>query len=152
MTSPKSNHIDTTTKQKTVIQGTADTNTAKLSKGEIADTLDFCLNAFQPTDPTVRNAVLEKVDGSNKSDDSKEQLSDNELKVLKSIRARQMLRTEDTINIDNFSVDAIDGMVPVLNRGALGLVKREDEVVLKKPMIDLFALHKNEESTEVEAY
>jgi hypothetical protein len=100
----------------------------------------------------MRDAVLEKVDGPKKPDETKEQLSEDELKVLKSIRARQMLRTEDTINIDNFSADAIDGMVPVLKRGELGLVKREEDVVLKKPMIDLFALHKDEESVAVEAY
>lgn len=63
-----------------------------------------------------------------------------------------MLRTEDTINIDNFSADAIDGMAPVLVRGEPGLVRREENAVLKKPMVDLFALHKDEEAAVVEAY
>lgn len=43
--------------------------------------------------------------------------------MLRTIRARQILRTEDFMNIDNFSQDAVDGFVPRLIRGNLGLAK-----------------------------
>ena len=52
-----------------------------------------------------------------------EGLSEDELKILNTIRARQMLRREDTLSIDNFSNDAIHGLVPVVKRGSLGLMK-----------------------------
>lgn len=50
-------------------------------------------------------------------------LSPEEEKVVGHIRARQMMRTEDTINIASFGTDSINGMVPSLQRGSLGLVK-----------------------------
>ena len=52
-----------------------------------------------------------------------EGLSPEELKILKSIRARQMLRTEDSMNIDSFGTDAINGWTPRMVKGSLGLVK-----------------------------
>ncbi len=52
-----------------------------------------------------------------------EGLSPDELKILNTIRARQMLRREDTLSIDNFSNDAIHGYSPVVMRGSLGLHK-----------------------------
>lgn len=52
-----------------------------------------------------------------------EGLSPDELKILNTIRARQMLRREDTLSIDSFSNDAINGWAPVVKRGSLGLQK-----------------------------
>jgi hypothetical protein len=49
-------------------------------------------------------------------------LTPDELLLLKNIRARQMLRMEDRLHIDNFAKDSIDGFVPYLERGNLGLV------------------------------
>ena len=43
--------------------------------------------------------------------------------MLRTIRARQILRTEDMMNIESFSQDAIDGFAPRLIRGQLGLAK-----------------------------
>ncbi len=52
-----------------------------------------------------------------------EGLSPEELRMLKTIRARQMLRTEDSMNLNNFGTDAIDGWAPLISRGTLSLVK-----------------------------
>ena len=50
-----------------------------------------------------------------------EGLSPDELRILNTIRARQMLRREDTLSINSFSNDAINGLVPVVKTGSLGL-------------------------------
>lgn len=50
-----------------------------------------------------------------------EKLTEDELTILKTIRARQMMRSEDAMNIDTFSNDAIDGLLPRLETGKLGL-------------------------------
>ena len=52
-----------------------------------------------------------------------EGLSPEELKILNTIRARRMMRTEDVMHIDNFGVDAIGGYVPRVQQGNLGLAK-----------------------------
>ena len=62
-----------------------------------------------------------------------EGLSEDELKILNTIRARQMLRREDTLSIDNFSNDAIHGLVPVVKRGSLGLMKAAGKAAPKGP-------------------
>ncbi len=49
-------------------------------------------------------------------------LTPDELHILNAIRARQVVRSEDTMNIDNFSFDTIDGLAPDMKRGSLGLV------------------------------
>lgn len=36
---------------------------------------------------------------------------------------RKLLRTEDTLNMDSFSTDVINGFVPNLKQGNLGLIK-----------------------------
>lgn len=131
-----------------VIQGTADVG-GKLTQNELSETIDFCLNAFRPTAPEERDAVLKKLeaqeseakkeaDAEIKSQINPEGLSPQETQILKSIRARQMLRTEDVINIDSFGTDAIDGFAPRIVKGDLGLLKAGN---VKKgpaaPMIDL---------------
>lgn len=50
-------------------------------------------------------------------------LTPEELAILKNIRAREMLRMEDRLHIDNFSKDSIDGFIPHLETGNLGLVR-----------------------------
>ena len=37
------------------------------------------------------------------------------------IRARQLMRTEDTFHMENFSTDVIDGLVPHVEKGSLTL-------------------------------
>lgn len=118
-----------------VIQGTADVS-GKLTQAEVSKTLDFCLHAFQETAPEQREAVLQKVEDMERKTKEKGKfdanLSDEEHRVLKSIRARQMLRTEDILRIDNFSADTIDGFAPHLQRGSLGLVKAMPPVAVKE--------------------
>lgn len=64
---------------------------------------------------------MRKIDSSSNAKDLK--LTDNEKRTLKTIQARQIIRSEDTMNIENFSIDVVDGMVPNLKRGALGLAR-----------------------------
>lgn len=68
-----------------------------------------------------------------------EKLNEEEKRVLKHIRARQMMKTEDTMSIDNFSTDTILGLAPVLKRGSLGLRVSDGKGVEKKEVLDVFA-------------
>ena len=122
--------------------------TGKLSQEEVSNTVEFCLNAFEHHAPDKQAAVMKKMEtamlASNASNveapanvcDTKteaaieekavvdpEGLSPDEMKILNTIRARQMLRREDTLSIDNFTNDAINGYIPVVARGTLGLHK-----------------------------
>lgn len=107
----------------------------ELTQGEISKTGNFCFKAFQPLSRDEREAVLQKVEALsiNESTTSEVEIQANqvaleaaltpdELRILNAIRARQMVRSEDTMNIDNFSFDTIDGLAPNMKRGSLGLV------------------------------
>lgn len=124
----------------------------ELTQDEISKTVDFCLNAFQPTAPEDAEAVMRKMERINdqaaqasastdgktgeKGEEPQETLTADELRVLKSIQARQMLRTEDGLHINNFATDVIDGMAPMVKRGSLGLIKATaSEVALDKPAV-----------------
>lgn len=116
-------------------------------------TVDFCLNAFKEVTPEERQKVLDKVKAMNgtTSVDRKEdleRLTTAELEVLNNIRAKQMMRIEDTMNLNGFERDTIDGYAPNLKRGSLGLVRRDaDEAVLEKlaaPVVDLLVQVKEE--------
>ena len=65
-------------------------------------------------------------------------LTEDETRILNTIRARQMLRSEDTMNIENLTADVIDGRRINLERGKLGLVKPSG-LERKKEQVD--ALH-----------
>ncbi|KAL9118590.1 MAG: hypothetical protein Q9187_004861 [Circinaria calcarea] len=134
-----------------IIQGSADTS-AKLTQEEISKTVDFCFRAFQPTVPEAREAVLKKLEGITVNDSSstdpktKENiealqttLTPDELRILNTIRVRQMMRSEDMMNIDSFGTDAVDGMAANLKRGDLGLVKAT-AAGNKPPEVDVLAL------------
>ncbi|KAI4168591.1 MAG: hypothetical protein LQ343_006255 [Gyalolechia ehrenbergii] len=127
-----------------IIQGTADVG-AKLSQQELTNTVDFCLSAFENHGTDKHEAVLQKIESGavdagveasptptpeeaakearvqKKAEVDPEGLSPDELRIIKTIRARQMLRTEDTMNIENFATDAINGFAPVMERGKLSL-------------------------------
>lgn len=94
---------------------------SKLSQDELNKTLEFCSNAFEPVKPEDRSSVLEKL-GKDTSNGYQVDLSPQQRVVVDHIRARQMMRTEDTMNISSFGTDAINGFVPKLKRGDLGLV------------------------------
>ncbi|KAL8698812.1 MAG: hypothetical protein Q9201_006366 [Fulgogasparrea decipioides] len=120
-----------------IIQGHSDTS-SKLSQDEISDTIDFCMRAFIPTSDTEAQNVLNKVEAA-KEDQNNEigkdgkpkktvkdletNLTEDEKRILTTIRARQMLRIEDIIHNDNLAADVIDGMRINLVRGQLGLSK-----------------------------
>lgn len=131
-----------------VIQGTADADVGgKLTHDEVVKTVDFCLNAFKETSPEERQKVLDKVAAINGTDtvgvvekQDLEKLTEDELKILNHIRAKQMLRMEDTFNLDHFGSDAIDGLAPNLKTGSLGLVAKSTKDTLSKlevPVVDL---------------
>lgn len=48
-------------------------------------------------------------------------LSDEERRVLTTMRARNAIRSDDLVNIDNFRADVVNGMIMNLTRGKLGL-------------------------------
>lgn len=120
-----------------VIQGTVDADVkGELTPAEISNSIDFCYRAFAPLPTDEKEAVIQKMksvglDGSNLDDvktkealeELEKTLSPQELQIMNTIRARRMVRAEDSINIDNFTVDAINGMTPHLERGNLTLIK-----------------------------
>jgi hypothetical protein len=63
------------------------------------------------------NQTLESLEKIQKS------LTPDESQVLDALRARRMLRAEDLHNLDNFTLDVIDGLAPNMQRGKLGLVR-----------------------------
>ena len=76
-----------------------------------------------------------------------EGLSPDELKILNTIRARRMMRMEDVMHIDNFGVDAIDGHVPRMQRGNLGLVRGTSRPEALSVPVDLMDNIKHEAET-----
>lgn len=132
-----------------VIQGKADTNESggRLTHEEVIKTVDFCLNAFKETSSEDRKKVLDKVAAINgtasSGPDDKENLekfTEDELEVLNHIRAKQMLRVEDTFSLNHFGSDAIDGLAPNLQMGNLGLIAKATKDTLSKldaPVVDL---------------
>lgn len=130
-----------------VIQGTADADVGgKLTHEEVVKTVDFCLHAYKETSPEERQAVLDKVAKLNGSKasvlDEKanlERLTEDEMKILNHIRAKQMLRFEDTLNLNHYGADAIHGLAPNLKTGSLGLVPEGKDVLskLEVPILDL---------------
>ncbi len=113
-----------------VIQGQADADVGgKLTQELVTKTIEFCFHAYDDISTEGREAVMEKLDGLKadpnavESKEDLEKLTEDERVMLRTIRARQMLRTDDMMNIDNFSQDAVDGFVPRIIRGQLGLAK-----------------------------
>ena len=69
------------------------------------------------------------------------------MKILNHIRAKQMLRFEDTLNLNHYGADAIDGWVPNLKHGKLGLVPEVGSKLskLEVPTLDLLEQVKEKE-------
>ncbi|KAK5991522.1 Flavin-dependent halogenase ascD [Cladobotryum mycophilum] len=108
-----------------VIQGTADAANSKLTQSELNQTLEFCANAFEPVKAEDRDVAMEKIAATVDVTAYHADLSPEQRHAVNHIRARQMMRTEDTMHLENFTTDVIDGLVPHLERGALGLKKKE---------------------------
>ncbi|KAK2036853.1 hypothetical protein LZ31DRAFT_547260 [Colletotrichum somersetense] len=83
-------------------------------------------------DAAKREAVLKRVEDlkiSGRARSHKEleaYLSPNEMRILNTVRARYMICSEDTVNIDTFNSDVIDGRVLSIVQGSLGLVSVEE--------------------------
>ncbi|KJK66575.1 Tryptophan halogenase [Aspergillus parasiticus SU-1] len=112
-----------------IIQGTADVD-KNLTQAEIAQTIEFCVQAFQTASTDEQDAVMTKVAAINSQNGTEgalrelhASLSADERRTLTTIQARQIIRSEDQMNIDNFTIDVIDGMVPRLERRSLGLAR-----------------------------
>ena len=130
----------------------------KLSQEEVSKTVDFCLKAFEHHAPEKHEAVLKKMETAmlannveaptapatttaeakveKKAIADPEGLSPDEMRILNTIRARQMMRREDTLNIDNFGKDAINGWVPLMKRGSLGLQRAGAQAAPVVPEIE----------------
>lgn len=145
-----------------IIQGTADADVGgRLTQGEVNKTVDFCMNAFQDTTPEERAKVLARLQELNgnssiplEATEDIEKFTEDELRILKHIRARQMLRMEDTFNLSHFSEDAIDGYAPNIRQGSLGLVARDPANAknkLEAPVVDLLASVQDDETMKPDA-
>ena len=62
-----------------------------------------------------------RFESGNETKEDLEKLNEDELRVLRTIRARQILSAEESVNIDGFSQGIIDGFAPQLVHGNLGL-------------------------------
>ncbi|KAK8137274.1 FAD/NAD(P)-binding domain-containing protein [Apiospora sp. TS-2023a] len=107
-----------------IIQGTADAAASKLTQAELNKTLEFCANAFKPVasdEARVQAVETLNASGDNGASVDRTELTQDQIDALDHVRARKMMRTEDTMNIDSFGTDAIGNLVPRLVRGSLGL-------------------------------
>ncbi|KAH6896730.1 hypothetical protein B0T10DRAFT_163008 [Thelonectria olida] len=105
-----------------IIQGTADVGNKKLDQDVLNKTLEFCANAFEPVKSEDDRAVaMEQIKADPNGTGFHADLSADQVNAVNHIRARKMMRTEDTFNIDSFGSDAIAGYVPHLQRGMLSL-------------------------------
>lgn len=144
-----------------VIQGTSDIS-GKLSQEEVCKTVDFCFQAFKPVDEAEKRRVLQKLESVSLEQDDKAgdapkakktaqmleaNLTEDETRILNAIRARQMLKAEDTMDIEHLAADVIDGRRINLERGALGLVK-PGIAERKKDQVDVMALLIGEEKAK----
>ncbi|KAH7912479.1 FAD/NAD(P)-binding domain-containing protein [Hygrophoropsis aurantiaca] len=121
-----------------VIQGSADVNSGRI-QGELKATLDFCSQAYsEPTSPEEREAVLSRVGDistndaakflSDKSPAAGPELDDKAKRVLGSILARKVMRTEDVEHLGHWVSDELLGYRLKLERNTLGLEKVEGSI------------------------
>lgn len=117
-----------------VIQGQVDADArGKLTQAEISKTVEFCFKAFAHVSFEEKEALVKKLktlgldgdayDESNRKalDELEKKLTPEEQSILKTLKGRRMVRPEDSLNIDNFTLDSIDGLAPRLEHGKLGL-------------------------------
>ncbi|KAL8872460.1 MAG: hypothetical protein Q9174_001916, partial [Haloplaca sp. 1 TL-2023] len=117
-----------------IIQGTADADTkGKLTQSEISKTVEFCFRAFAHVSFEKKEALVKKLkdlghdadvaDEANSMalEEIEKQLTPEEQQILTTLKGRRMVRPEDSLNIENFLLDSIDGLAPRMQRGNLGL-------------------------------
>ncbi|KAL8740631.1 MAG: hypothetical protein Q9184_008467, partial [Pyrenodesmia sp. 2 TL-2023] len=95
-----------------VIQGTSDISN-NIFQEELSQTIHFCFEAWNNTKPEARAAMFRKLPsamvGVNKAQmgaklqEMQKNLHAEEVQMMDYIRARQLLRTEDSTHVDNFS-------------------------------------------------
>ncbi|KAJ5701353.1 hypothetical protein N7488_008901 [Penicillium malachiteum] len=96
-----------------LIQEHADADVSgRLTQDFVSKSVNFCFNAFAEVSPEALQAVLDKLESvkSDRNIETKEdidKLTKEELSILRTILARQMMRSEDAVNIDTFKTDAI---------------------------------------------
>lgn len=118
----------------TVIQGQVDADAkGKLTQAEISKTVEFCFRAFAHVSFEEKEALVNKLkklglDGDAHDEKNRKALEELEKKltpeeqsILTTLKGRRMVRPEDSLNIDNFTLDSVDGLAPRLERGNLGL-------------------------------
>ena len=76
---------------------------------------------YEKNEPAITAETEVNVQEKEKTDPSG--LTDEEMGILKTIRARQMLNFEEQLNIDSFGSNAINGYAGFLKRGSLSLYK-----------------------------
>lgn len=123
------------------------------------------MKAFQPAGEEEKKKVLKKLEAvSLEQDDSagnankprktiemlEANLTEDEMRILNIIHARQMLRSEDTMNIENLAADIIDSRRINLEHGSLGLAKATG-AEKKKEQIDGIAMFVSEEDERLTA-
>ncbi|KJK64105.1 O-methyltransferase [Aspergillus parasiticus SU-1] len=117
-----------------IIQGQADADAkGKLTQAEMSKTVEFCFRAFAHVSFEEKEALVQKLkslghdadanDEANRKalDELEKHLTPEEQTILKTLKGRRMVRPEDSLNIDNFTLDSIDGLAPRLEKGNLGL-------------------------------
>ncbi|KAL8671298.1 MAG: hypothetical protein Q9168_004200 [Polycauliona sp. 1 TL-2023] len=117
-----------------IIQGTADADTkGKLTQSEISKTVEFCFRAFAHVSFEEKEALVKKLKAMGHDADAtdeasnvaleeiEKQLTPEEQQILVTLKGRRMVRPEDSLNIENFLLDSIDGLAPRMERGNLGL-------------------------------
>jgi flavine halogenase len=93
-----------------------------MTRQQVSKTIDFCLNAFEPVNPKDCHAILGKLGGGVNDNTALEILTEDELHVLRTISAREILNIADRANLDQFTQHSLNGFIPNLKRGSLGLV------------------------------
>ncbi|KAI0839910.1 FAD/NAD(P)-binding domain-containing protein, partial [Hypoxylon sp. FL0890] len=119
-----------------IIQGTVDADAkGELTQEEISNAVEFCFRSFADVPAEKKDALIEKLKGleledvndkeksANVIEEIQKSLTPEESQILDVLRGRRMIRGEDSINLVNFTLDSIDGLVPNLKHGKLGLVK-----------------------------
>ncbi|KAK2616396.1 hypothetical protein QQS21_000637 [Conoideocrella luteorostrata] len=125
-----------------IIQGQADADASgKLTQTEISKTVEFCFKAFAHVSFEEKEALIKKLkdlglDGDAYDENNRKALEELEKKltpeeqsILTTLKGRRMVRPEDSLNIDNFTLDSIDGFAPRLEHGKLGLTSAKKAAV-----------------------
>ena len=141
---------------RSVIQGTVDADVANsVTQDEVYKVFELCSKSFTPVKPHEKEALFAKLEalGFGESDqqtftteklrDLPKNLTADELQALRILQTRR-LTIEDPFEMDSFTLDPINGMVPNLVRGSLGLVKADQGKIDKKSLFSLSFLRGKE--------